>query len=121
MVKAETPTGATGYTVCPQHGCRFVCLRRKAEVFLVGDVEEFVKQASAGLQATAGCRLHRRIELASKGPPGFARRSRGGDARHLKQSGCCGDDGVVKIKVCPGPMGRREVVHGHARQRVRHR
>eukprot|EP00962_Isochrysis_galbana_P054409 scaffold25929_cov200-Isochrysis_galbana.AAC.1 len=32
-------------------------------------------------------------------PPGFAR-SRGGAARHLKQSGCCGDDGVVKIKVC---------------------
>eukprot|EP00962_Isochrysis_galbana_P054471 scaffold26033_cov104-Isochrysis_galbana.AAC.3 len=46
-------------------------------------------------------RLHLRIELASasEGPPGFAR-SRGGDARHLKQSGCCGDDGVVKIKVC---------------------
>eukprot|EP00962_Isochrysis_galbana_P007939 scaffold2163_cov120-Isochrysis_galbana.AAC.1 len=30
---------------------------------------------------------------------GFAR-SRGGAARHLKQSVCCGVDGVVKIKVC---------------------
>eukprot|EP00962_Isochrysis_galbana_P031363 scaffold10222_cov135-Isochrysis_galbana.AAC.11 len=57
------------------------------------------------------------------GPPGFAR-SRGGAVRHLKQSGCCGDDGVVKIKVCrPNPMGRRErwCEAGHARQRAHER
>eukprot|EP00962_Isochrysis_galbana_P012606 scaffold3570_cov132-Isochrysis_galbana.AAC.2 len=60
-----------GAKFCPQHGYRFVCLRRKAEVFLVGDVEECVKQASvtsieamqpsgcrgvqAGRRAEAGC------------------------------------------------------------------
>jgi len=47
------------------------------------------------LQAAGYSRLHLRTEVASEGPPGFAR-SRGGDARHLKQSGCCGDDGVVE-------------------------
>eukprot|EP00962_Isochrysis_galbana_P015841 scaffold4536_cov113-Isochrysis_galbana.AAC.7 len=75
-------------------------------------VEECVKQASvtsfdamqpsgcrgvqAGRQVAAGCSCALRWQLR---PPGFAR-SRGGAARHLTQSGCCGDDGVVKIKVC---------------------
>jgi len=107
--EAEIPRGAT---FCPQHGCRFVCLRRKAEVFFVCSVKECVKQASvtsfdamqpsgcrgvqAGRQAEAGCSCALRWHLR---PPGFAR-SRGGAARHLKQSVYCGDDGVVKIKVC---------------------
>eukprot|EP00962_Isochrysis_galbana_P048320 scaffold20098_cov104-Isochrysis_galbana.AAC.4 len=66
-------------------------------------------QAGRQAEAEAGCSCALRWQLR---PPGFAR-SRGGAARHLKQSGCCGDDGdgVVKIKV----------VRGHARQRVRHR
>eukprot|EP00962_Isochrysis_galbana_P000896 scaffold256_cov121-Isochrysis_galbana.AAC.2 len=82
-----------------------------------GGVKECVKQASvtsfdamqpsgrrgvqAGRQAEAGCSCAL-IALAAGWylwPPGFAR-SRGGAARHLKQSVCCGDDGVVKIKVC---------------------
>eukprot|EP00962_Isochrysis_galbana_P015931 scaffold4550_cov128-Isochrysis_galbana.AAC.7 len=50
----------------------------------------------AGRQAEAGCNCALRWHLR---PPGFAR-SRGGAAMHLKQSVCCGDDGVVKIKVC---------------------
>eukprot|EP00962_Isochrysis_galbana_P008987 scaffold2499_cov129-Isochrysis_galbana.AAC.10 len=114
---------------------RKVCLPPpyKAEVFFVCSVRECVKQASvtsfdamqpsgcrgvqAGRQAEAGCscalRWHQR-------PPGFAR-SRGGAARHLKQSVCCGVLMVSSKLRCAGPMGRREVVRGHARQRVRHR
>eukprot|EP00962_Isochrysis_galbana_P038585 scaffold13708_cov116-Isochrysis_galbana.AAC.2 len=50
----------------------------------------------AGRQAEAGCSCALRWHLR---PPGFAR-SHGGAARHLKQSVCCGVDGVAKIKVC---------------------
>eukprot|EP00962_Isochrysis_galbana_P012742 scaffold3614_cov123-Isochrysis_galbana.AAC.2 len=69
-----------------------------------GGVKECVKQASvtsfeamqpsgcrgvqAGRQAEAGCSCALRWHLR---PPGFAR-SRGGAARHLKQSVCCGDE-----------------------------
>eukprot|EP00962_Isochrysis_galbana_P023463 scaffold7099_cov131-Isochrysis_galbana.AAC.7 len=54
----------------------------------------FASTARRSHQAVAVCRLagrlQLRIALATEGPPGFAR-SRGGAARHLKQSGCCGD------------------------------
>eukprot|EP00962_Isochrysis_galbana_P027239 scaffold8542_cov119-Isochrysis_galbana.AAC.5 len=50
-------------------------------------------------------------------PPGFAC-SRGGAAMHLSNQNVVVMMASSKIK-CAGPMGRREVVRGHARQRVK--
>eukprot|EP00962_Isochrysis_galbana_P031797 scaffold10382_cov129-Isochrysis_galbana.AAC.1 len=59
----------------------------------------------AGRQAEAGCSYALRWHLR---PPGFAR-SRGGAARHLKQSVCCGVDGVNEMAPQKGTS------HGRAR------
>eukprot|EP00962_Isochrysis_galbana_P030564 scaffold9920_cov122-Isochrysis_galbana.AAC.5 len=81
-------------------GYRFVCLRRKAEVFLVGDVEKCVKpQASvtsieamqpsgcrgvqAGRQAEAGCSCALRWQLTTE-----AARPPGTGLRALARRGC---------------------------------
>eukprot|EP00962_Isochrysis_galbana_P028184 scaffold8877_cov112-Isochrysis_galbana.AAC.17 len=92
--EAEIPRGAT---FCPQHGCSVKeCVKQASVTSFDAMQPSGCRGVQAGRQAEAGCSCALRWHLR---PPGFAH-SRGGAARHLKQSVCCGVDGIVKIKVC---------------------